>query len=202
METTIPRASVWAKPRTVPEPRKPRTAAAIRVVTLPSMMADRAFWKPIFMAAFTVFPEAISSRIRAKMITFASTAMPMDRIMPATPGRVRVMSKPYRRSTMSSTYSPRARALARPGTQYTAIMKIMTIAMPIAPASRLFSIASLPSCAPTTLERSSSSSRLSPPMRMVEARFCASSKEAMPVITAWPSVMGSFTAGELTTWPS
>ena len=202
MDTTIPSANVCAKPRTVPEPMKPRTAAAISVVILPSIMAESAFWKPIFMAAFTVFPVAISSRIRAKMITFASTAIPMERIIPATPGSVSVMSKPYSRRTVSSTYRQRASALARPGIQYTAIMKIMTIAMPMAPASRLLSIASLPSWAPTTLERSSSSSRLSPPIRMVDARFCASSKEAIPVITAFPSVIGSFTAGELTTSPS
>ena len=50
MERTIPRASVVAKPLTVPEPLQKRTAAAISVVTLPSTMADNAFAKPVLIA--------------------------------------------------------------------------------------------------------------------------------------------------------
>ena len=65
MERTIPRASVIANPLTLPLPIAPRTAAAIRVVMLPSTMADIAFWKPILMALLTLLPAAISSRIRA-----------------------------------------------------------------------------------------------------------------------------------------
>ena len=42
-EITIPRNSVWAKPLTVPEPLIIRTMAASTVVTLPSMIAERAF---------------------------------------------------------------------------------------------------------------------------------------------------------------
>ena len=60
METTIPRASVCAKPLTVPEPMKPSTAAAISVVIFPSRIAESAFWKPIFIEDFTVLPVAIS----------------------------------------------------------------------------------------------------------------------------------------------
>ena len=48
--------SVTAKPFTVPEPINPKTIAAIRVVTLPSTIADIAFWKPVFSAVLTVFP--------------------------------------------------------------------------------------------------------------------------------------------------
>ena len=91
MENTIPMASVTAKPRTVPDPRIPSTAAAIRVVTLPSRIAEKAFLYPVWMAVFTETPFAISSRIRAKMITLASTAIPMERIIPAIPGRVSVI---------------------------------------------------------------------------------------------------------------
>ena len=42
MDRTIPSARVEANPLTVPEPLQNRTTAAIRVVTLPSMMADKA----------------------------------------------------------------------------------------------------------------------------------------------------------------
>ena len=88
MERIIPSARVAAKPLMVPLPRTPRTAAAIRVVTFPSTIAEVAFLNPISIADLTVFPFASSSRIRAKMITLASTAIPMDRMIPAIPGRV------------------------------------------------------------------------------------------------------------------
>ena len=117
METTIPRASVCAKPLTVPEPMKPSTAAAISVVIFPSRIAESAFWKPIFIEDFTVLPVAISSRIRAKIITLASTAIPIDRIIPAIPGSVRVISKPLSSRIISTTYMHSARELATPGIQ-------------------------------------------------------------------------------------
>ena len=50
MDNTIPIASVEAKPLTVPEPLQNSTPAAIKVVTLPSMMADSALLKPDLMA--------------------------------------------------------------------------------------------------------------------------------------------------------
>ena len=50
MDNTIPMASVEAKPFTVPEPLQNSTPAAIKVVTLPSMMADSALLKPDLMA--------------------------------------------------------------------------------------------------------------------------------------------------------
>ena len=92
MDTTIPIASVYAKPLIVPDPRTARTAAAIRVVTFPSMIAERALSKPLLIAILTFLPARSSSRIRAKMITFASTAIPMESRIPAIPGRVRVTS--------------------------------------------------------------------------------------------------------------
>ena len=70
------------------------------------------------------------------------------------------------------------------------------------PALILVEIASEPSCAPTTLERSSSSSTLSPPIRIVEASASASSKSFIPVIYALPPVIGSLTDGTDTSSPS
>ena len=101
MERTTPSAKVMANPFTVPEPKTPRTAAAINVVTLPSTMAESAFLNPISMAAITLLPAAISSRIRAKMITLASTAIPMERMIPAIPGNVRVISNAHRINNIS-----------------------------------------------------------------------------------------------------
>ena len=96
MERIIPIISVYANPFTVPEPNPIRTIAAINVVILPSKIADIALWKPFFVAVITDFPDAISSRIRAKMITFASTAIPILKIIPAIPGNVNVISNKYK----------------------------------------------------------------------------------------------------------
>ena len=74
----------------------------------------------------------------------------------------------------------------------------MISARPIAAASTLVEMASSPSWAATTLERSSESSRFRPPIRMVEARFSASWASAIPSIWAWPSVISALTLGTLT----
>ena len=175
MERIIPIARVEANPFTVPEPLQNKTTAAIRVVTLPSIMADRALLKPVLMADLTVFPTPISSLIRVNIMTLASTAIPMDRIIPAIPGSVRVTSKAERRINSRPTYNPKARTEASPGIRYTPIIKRATIRNPIAAALRLVAMASWPSFAPTTFERSSSNSRDKEPIRMVAARFSASS---------------------------
>ena len=65
-------------------------------------------WKNVSVLLFsftlyTVLPVAISSRILAKIITFASTAIPIDRMIPAIPDRVRVTSKPFSSRTTSRT---------------------------------------------------------------------------------------------------
>ena len=101
MDTTIPIASVCAKPFTVPLPSHCRTKAAIRVVILPSRMADIAFWNPAFKELFTLFPSASSSRTLAKMMTLASTAIPIPRMIPAIPGRVSVISNAFNRTRIS-----------------------------------------------------------------------------------------------------
>ena len=61
------------------------------VVIFPSKMAEKALEKPFLIAVFVVLPSPISSLIRVKMMTFASTAIPIPRMIPAIPGRVREM---------------------------------------------------------------------------------------------------------------
>ena len=102
MDTTIPSASVWANPFTVPLPRSHSTPAAISVVIFPSTIADIAFWNPDFREACTLFPAVSSSFTRAKMITLASTAIPIPRMIPAIPGSVSVMSNAFKRIKISS----------------------------------------------------------------------------------------------------
>ena len=54
------------------------------------MMVPRAKEKPLSMATTGDCPSRASSRMRSKMTTFESTAMPMVRMMPAMPGSVSV----------------------------------------------------------------------------------------------------------------
>ena len=56
------------------------------------MIADNALSKPALIADLTDLPAPSSSRILVKIITFASTAIPMDKITPAIPGNVSVTS--------------------------------------------------------------------------------------------------------------
>ncbi len=115
MDKRIPIASVVANPFTVPEPSRYSTAAAISVVTLPSTIADSALLKPVLIAERTVLPTAISSLIRVKMMTLASTAIPMERMMPAMPGSVSVTSNADSRIISRPTYRASAITEATPG---------------------------------------------------------------------------------------
>ena len=96
-------------------------------------------------------------------------------MIPATPGSVRVTLNAESRIRIRPTYKESAITAARPGTKYTIIMNTATMPNPIAPAFKLVEMASCPSFAPTTLERSSSNSREREPIRMVEASLSASS---------------------------
>ena len=54
------------------------------------MMVVNARSYPASMAAFGVLPLRSSSRIRSKIMTFASIDIPTVRMSPAMPGRVKV----------------------------------------------------------------------------------------------------------------
>ena len=169
---------------------------------MPSTIADNAFSYPIFMAAFTDLPAPISSRIRAKIITLASTAIPMDRIIPAIPGKVKVISNSHSANTVNAEYKINARLAVKPGTRYITIIKSITSTRPMAAAFKLVEMASSPNCAPTTFECSSSNSREREPIRMVEASSSAASKLSIPSICAVPPEIASFTLGALIVSPS
>ena len=100
------------------------------------------------------------------MITLASTAIPIDRIIPAIPGSVSVTSNAFRTTSSRTVYKINAIDDTTPGTLNITHIKIITSARPIAPAIRLVFNASSPSFAPTTFERIFSSSSESPPIRI------------------------------------
>ena len=90
IEIRIPQNSTVAKPLIGPVPNCHSTNAAIRVVTFASTIVVNALSYPPSTAARGVFPFFSSSRIRSKMITFASIDIPTVNIKPAIPGKVKV----------------------------------------------------------------------------------------------------------------
>jgi len=69
---------------------------------------------PISIAFIRVLLASNSSRILSKIRTFASTAMPIVRIMPAIPGRVRVAPNEAIAPIISITFIIRAILATKP----------------------------------------------------------------------------------------
>ena len=101
MLTSTPRMSVRAKPLGCAEANSKITKAVSNVSTLASMIVLKPLAYPEFTAVRTVLPRRTSSLMRSKMITLASAATPMVRIMPAMPGSVSVtgmaLNRPHSR---------------------------------------------------------------------------------------------------------
>ena len=92
--TKSPTESVTAKPRIGPVPNWKRNRAAIRVVMFESHDQTTAHAEAgVDRSAHAVFPTLISSLMRSKIRTLASTAMAIESTMPAIPGSVRVAPK-------------------------------------------------------------------------------------------------------------
>ncbi len=89
-DTKIPMIKVRAKPRTEPVPNQNKIPAVIRELALLSRTDVQARLNPSSMEVSKLLPQDNSSLIRSKMRMLASTAIPMDRINPAMPARVRV----------------------------------------------------------------------------------------------------------------
>lgn len=90
METKIPMARVIAKPLTKPVVKKYKITQVIKEEIFESRMLGQAREKPCSMAAEIGFPSRSSSFMRSKIRILASTAMPIDKINPATPAKVKV----------------------------------------------------------------------------------------------------------------
>ena len=102
----IPKERVTANPLIGPVPKRKSAIAVIKVVTWESTMVQKDLLKPPSTLDFTDFPSEYSSLILSKMRTFASTAIPMERTIPAIPGRVSVAlrtASPVKRKRILST---------------------------------------------------------------------------------------------------
>ena len=114
MDVKIPMDNVIAKPFTGPVPIAYKTIEAIRVVTLASTIVTKALEKPSCIAVWGSLPSFYSSRIREKIKTLASTAIPMVSTIPAIPGRVKVAPSNDIKPVIRTTFANKAIFAARP----------------------------------------------------------------------------------------
>ena len=113
----MPMMRVTANPRTWSVPIRNRINAVMKVVTLASTMVVNALAKPLRMLILRLEPRACSSRMRSKISTLASTAMPIVSTMPASPGRVKVASMRLITPITSTMFSTRHRSATSPSTR-------------------------------------------------------------------------------------
>ena len=93
IETKTPTASASANPLIRLVVKKYNTKQVISVEMFESRMEGQALLNPSLMARSNFFPARNSSFILANIKILASTAMPMDRMNPAIPGKVRVIGQ-------------------------------------------------------------------------------------------------------------
>jgi len=138
MLITMPKERVRAKPCTKEEPNQNRIIATNKVVRFPSRIDGHARVNPSSMATIKFLPARSSSLMREKMSTFASTAIPTDKITPAIPANVRVTGITLNNARRSTRYKRRAKHAKSPGTLYTKTMNKTTARNPMTPAFKLF----------------------------------------------------------------
>ena len=90
IDTKTPIARVTANPLTNPVPIEYKIPAVISEETLESLIESQALLNPNSKACFLDLPHLSSSFILSKIKILASTAIPIERINPAIPGKVRV----------------------------------------------------------------------------------------------------------------
>ena len=108
IEVNIPIANVTEKPLIGPDPKEYRHSAANSVVKLESIIVVRARLYPASIAEIGVRPKATSSRILSKIKTFASTAIPIVKTIPAIPGSVKVACSTDNAPTIKTMLKNRA----------------------------------------------------------------------------------------------
>ena len=180
MLTIIPIIRVTANPFTVVEPSSYKTTAAISVVICASRTVTSACLKPWSTATRIDLPNPISSLILEKIITLASTAIPISRTIPAIPGSVRTAPIADMIHSTRITYRHSAISAKSPSTLYIRIIRIKTSNSPIPPATMLLSSALAPIEAVRTEDSTSVSDTGSAPPRIRAAVSCASVLEYPP----------------------
>ncbi len=131
IDVNMPRERVTANPLIVPVPNPNNTIAAINVVIFASAIVENAFEYPASILARGLLPDRNSSRIRSKISTLASTAIPTVKTIPAIPGMVSVACNMDNKATINTRLAAKARLATAPNTRYQIIMNTRTSAKPI-----------------------------------------------------------------------
>ena len=117
--TITPKAKVAEKLCTIVAPNvsanQNNIAHVINVDTLPSLIAGHARLKPMFIEDNNVRPALSSSFIRSNIRIFASTAIPIESIVAATPDNSRVIPINLNIANNRVAYIKRASPAINPG---------------------------------------------------------------------------------------
>src|SRR3990167_9668054 len=106
--TTMPIASVKAKPLTTLVPNHDKITQVIREETLESRIDVQARSKPACIACGKDFSRRYSSFKRSNIRILVSTAMPNDKMNPAMPARVKVTGQSLKIAKTNAAYIKRA----------------------------------------------------------------------------------------------
>src|SRR3989344_7394898 len=195
METATPKPRVRAKPLISEVPNQKRITAVSKLEMLESRIESQAREKPAVMAWGILLPARISSLIRSKISTFASTAMPMEIMKPAIPAAVRVTGKSLKRVKIMEIKILKAIIAISPGNRYQRIKNNATNKNPIIAALTPAFTALSPKIAPIVLvERIDIGTGRAPEFKYPTSCF-ASAGVKLPEITACPFGISSRTTG-------
>ena len=103
-----------------------------------SLIEFQARSKPKCIARFFGFPQNNSSFTLSNTSTFASVAIPIDRINPAIPGRVRTTGTNLNIANVRTEYIKRAIPASTPSLPYLNIKNKTTSSSPTPAAKKLF----------------------------------------------------------------
>ena len=171
---------------------------AIKVVIFASKIVTTDLLNPK-SNAWILFPKFLfnSSFILSNINTFASTAIPTVKIIPAIPGRVSVASKRVRKPINIKRLDINEILATRPKKRYLTIIKAITKIKPISKDRTPASIESCPKSGPTVLSSTTDKGAGRAPERKSKARSVAVWKVKFPEIVPWPPVIESLITGAL-----
>ena len=115
MESKMPKLKVRANPFIKLVPSQNRITATIKVVKFPSLIDGHALRKLSSTDWEKLLPDLNSSLNLEKIKMLASMAIPIERIKPPMPAKVRVTGINLKRDKTKAIYIPRVKADKIPG---------------------------------------------------------------------------------------
>ena len=190
--------NVTANPFTGPDPKINKIIEAMSVVMFASKIVTTDLLKPKSNACI-LFPIffLISSLILSKIKTFASTAIPTVKIIPAIPGKVSVASKIVKTPSSINKFDINDIFAIKPNKRYLNIIKSITKRKPTIKDITPASIESWPKSGPTVLSSTTDNGAGSAPDLRSRAKSVAVWKVKLPEIVPWPPVIESLITGAL-----